>query len=53
MTFSFYPAAEAEFLEAIDFYEQQAEGLGLEISREVFATIHRIVQHPNAWPLYT
>lgn len=53
MTFSFYPAAESEFLEAIDFYEEREEGLGLKLSREVFAALQRIIQHPNAWPLYT
>lgn len=53
MTFSFYPDAEAEFLEAIDFYEEREDGLGLELSREIFATIQRIIQHPNAWPSYT
>ena len=28
MTYSFHPEAEAEFLEAIDYYEERAVGLG-------------------------
>ena len=53
MTFSFDPAAEEEFVEAIAYLEDQQEGLGLDLSREVFAAIQRIVRHPEAWPLYT
>jgi len=49
MNYSFQPEAETEFLEAIDYYENCDEGLGLEFSREIFATITRIVRFPRAW----
>ena len=53
MTFAFLPEAETEFIEAIEYLETQQEGLGLDFSREVFATIQRIILHPDAWPPYT
>ena len=53
MTFSFDPEAEAEFIEAIAYLEDQQEGLGLDLSREVFAVIQRIILNPDAWPSYT
>jgi plasmid stabilization system protein ParE len=49
MTFSFHPEAEAEFLEAIEYYEERELGLGYDFSIEVFATIQNIVTHPTAW----
>ena len=52
MTFLFLPEAEAEFLEAIEYLEEQQKGLGLDLSREVFDTIGRIIRHPKAWPPY-
>lgn len=52
MTFSFYPEAETEFIEAIAYLEDQQDGLGLDFSREVFATIQRIIFLPEAWPPY-
>ena len=53
MNFSFYSEAENEFLESIDFYEQRQKGLGLEFSREVFATIQRIIENSESWPRYS
>ncbi|MGB7069101.1 MAG: type II toxin-antitoxin system RelE/ParE family toxin [Pyrinomonadaceae bacterium] len=50
MTFEFHPEARIEFIEAISFYEESREGLGLRLSREVYATIKRITLGPNAWP---
>ena len=50
MNYSFHPDAETEFFEAIDYYEDCDEGLGLEFSREIFATIKRVVHFPLAWP---
>lgn len=52
MTFFFYPDAETEFLEAIQFLEERREGLGLEFAREVYAAIQRILFSPNSWPIY-
>jgi plasmid stabilization system protein ParE len=52
MTFSFYPDAEVEFLEAIQFLDERQDGLGLEFAREVYSTIQRILYSPNSWPIY-
>jgi hypothetical protein len=48
MTFSFHPEAEAEFLEAVDYYEEREIGLGYDFSIEVFVTIKNIVNYPTA-----
>ncbi|MHC4442503.1 MAG: type II toxin-antitoxin system RelE/ParE family toxin [Planctomycetota bacterium] len=42
-------AAEAEFAEAISYYNEQCEGLGYEFAAEVKQTIARILQFPDAW----
>jgi plasmid stabilization system protein ParE len=49
MTYSFHPEAETEFFEAIEYYENRKAGLGLDYSREIFATINRILNFPQAW----
>ena len=49
MTFSFHPEAEAEFLEAIEYYEERERGLGYDFSIEVFRIIQNIVTYPTAW----
>ncbi len=49
MRFYFHPEAREEFDGAVDFYEQSQAGLGLEFAEEVYATIARIVQYPDAW----
>jgi plasmid stabilization system protein ParE len=41
--------AEAEFREAVEHYNQQAEGLGYEFAAEVRRTLARIVRFPDAW----
>ena len=50
MTFDFHPEAEAEFTEAIAFYEKAESSLGEEFSLEVRATMRNILSYPNAWP---
>lgn len=42
--------ADAELAEAIDYYNQQSEGLGYRFAAEVKRTIARIANHPQAWP---
>jgi plasmid stabilization system protein ParE len=42
--------AEAEFREAVEYYNQQSEGLGYEFAAEVKRTLSRIVRFPDAWP---
>ncbi len=54
MTFFFHPEARTEFLEAINYFEDCEAGLGLEFSREIYATIHRVIGFPSAWsPFFT
>ncbi len=49
MEIVFLAPAEAEFLDAISFYNMQSEGLGYEFAAEVKRTIERIIQYPEAW----
>ena len=42
--------AEQEFIEAVDFYNQQCSGLGYEFAVEVKNTLERILDFPEAWP---
>ena len=49
MKFYFYPDAKEEFDGAVEFYEQSHPGLGLEFAEEIYATIVRIIQFPDAW----
>jgi len=50
MTFSFHPLAKAEMQDAVEYYEQQQSGLGLEFLEEMYATIQRVLRFPAAWP---
>lgn len=49
MNVDFLAPAEAEFQEAITFYNKQSEGLGFEFAAEVKRTMERIIQYPEAW----
>jgi plasmid stabilization system protein ParE len=49
MKIRFFDPAEAEFLDAISFYNTQSEGLGYEFAAEVNRTIQRTIQYPEAW----
>jgi len=49
MEIKFLAPAEAEFLDAISYYNMQSEGLGYEFATEVKRTIERIIQYPEAW----
>ncbi len=51
MTFSFHPAAESEFYDAIDFYEQCELGLGYDFSIEVYSCINNVLSFPELWPV--
>ena len=48
MKYSFHPLAVKEFTDSIDYYESNNPGLGLEITKEVYSTIQRILQFPKA-----
>jgi hypothetical protein len=49
MRFYFHEYAETEFDKAVEYYEDIQPGLGLEFAREVYRTIKRILQFPEAW----
>ena len=49
MTYAFHPEARLEYREATAFYESQRPGLGVAFTREVEATIERILQAPERW----
>ena len=49
MKFYFHEHAEAEFDRAAEYYEDCQRGLGIEFAQEVYATIDRIIQYPEAW----
>lgn len=49
MKYFFHKSAEAEFDNAISYYEGCRQGLGLDFAEEVFAAIERILQYPEAW----
>ena len=51
MNYSFHPAAEKEFYQAIDYYEEIESGLGYDFALEVYATIQRSIGYPEAWPV--
>jgi plasmid stabilization system protein ParE len=51
MQVKFLAPAQAEFEEAVAYYEAQKEGLGFEFADEVKRAIQRIVQYPEAWAL--
>jgi len=49
MNIDFLDPADAEFAEAIAYYNLQSEGLGYEFAAEVKRAITRILRHPEAW----
>ncbi len=49
MNYFFHPEAKKELLDAVDYYESCSEGLGLEFSNDIYATIQRIINYPYAW----
>jgi len=51
MKYSFHPEAEIEFNISIDHYEECKQNLGLEFANEVYKTIQRIIDFPNAWQI--
>jgi hypothetical protein len=53
MTVQFDDGAEAEFLDAVGFYESREIGLGGSFMNEVLAAVGRIAERPLSWPVYT
>ncbi len=50
MNFSFHPEADEEFIEAVAYYEGCETALGLDFSREVYASIQNALDYPTMWP---
>jgi toxin ParE1/3/4 len=50
MKFLFHPDAEAEFLAAIDWYDERSVGFGARFAAEIHDAIKRAVAMPTAWP---
>ena len=46
----FLPAAQAELIEAQDWYERQAPGLGRQFREEIDVQVARIAAHPLRFP---
>ena len=51
MTIRFLADAEAEFDDAVAYYESQLAGLGTEFADEIRAGLTRIEEFPEAWQL--
>ncbi len=49
MKISFLEAAQSEFDDATDYYEEQRAGLGFEFAKEVEQALERINHYPEAW----
>jgi plasmid stabilization system protein ParE len=49
MKIRYLDAADAEFQEAVDYYNDQRPGLGFEFSDEVRDAVNRIRNYPQAW----
>ena len=49
MKIRFHPDAMMEFDAAVAYYEERQAGLGLEFAEEVYATVARIIEYPDAW----
>jgi plasmid stabilization system protein ParE len=47
-----HPEAEAEFHDAVDYYEERSEGLGVRFREEIEAAVERIAEQPNRYPIY-
>lgn len=49
MKFYFHRYAEQELDQAVQYYEDCRDGLGIEFAEDVYATIERIIKYPDAW----
>lgn len=45
-----HPEAQAEIVEAVDWYEQRALGLGEDLFAEIEAAFSTILHQPDTWP---
>ena len=51
MNYFFHPEAQAEFNEAVVYYEECEPGLGEDFVFEVYSAIQNILSYPEAWPV--
>lgn len=51
MNFRFHPDAEEELSDAVEYYDDKANGLGREFALEVYATVLRSAAFPKTWPV--
>lgn len=49
MSYSFHPAAEAEFLESVGYYESEVPGLGGALIEEFESLANLIDEFPKGW----
>jgi hypothetical protein len=47
--FTFHPEARDELAQAVGFYESQKQKLGMEVLKEIYPTIQRIIEFPRAF----
>ncbi len=47
MKYTFHP--EAEYEEAVNYYEDRRKGLGRDFATEVYSAVQRIINCPKAW----
>lgn len=50
MKIRFLTVAYSELDEAVEYYNNEREGLGYEFANEVRRSLGRIKKHPEAWP---
>jgi hypothetical protein len=51
VNYAFHPEAEAEFVQAIEYYEECEASLGYDFAVEVYSAIERTMAYPKAWPI--
>ncbi len=49
MRYLFHEAAEAEYMDAVDFYENRQLGLGRRLFNEIQAILQQICETPEVW----
>ncbi|WIY83090.1 type II toxin-antitoxin system RelE/ParE family toxin [Propionimicrobium sp. PCR01-08-3] len=47
-----HPEADAEFLDAVRYYEERERGLGAEFDAAAAGAVEDIARNPEAWPIF-
>ena len=53
MNVIFHPKAQQELSQAVEFYEEQLDGLGVLFSKEISQAVDLICLYPEGYPLIT